>query len=225
MTAKAAIPPNVIPPLLQRFAGLLKRKWFRELVLLVPTVTRRRFSNKTEDYGVFKPSLISSIGQLSIHVSDIATARAWYESLAGMRHSRTCAPEPHPVKPGWTIRCCYMSATDHEECLVLVEEQDPRGVITRPSGMSFFHFALEVEGNRPEDVLAFEKQARERGFKPNYGTVRHNSEPPLGDGETGGNVACYFYDPDWNNVEFCGAMDTIENYRARYGGRKGSERA
>ncbi|MFN8278198.1 MAG: hypothetical protein U0T84_12005 [Chitinophagales bacterium] len=33
--------------------------------------------------------------------------------------------------------------------------------------------------------------------------------------ETGGNVAVYFYDPDYNNVEFCGAMDTIENYFAR----------
>ena len=55
--------------------------------------------------------------------------------------------------------------------------------------------------------------------------MRHNGEPPLGDGETGGNVACYFYDPDYNNVEFCGAMDTIENYRARYGAAKGSARA
>ena len=54
--------------------------------------------------------------------------------------------------------------------------------------------------------------------------MRHNGEPPLGDGETGGNVACYFYDPDYNNVEFCGAMDTIENYRARYGDTKGSAR-
>ena len=54
--------------------------------------------------------------------------------------------------------------------------------------------------------------------------MRHNGEPPLGDGETGGNVACYFYDPDYNNVEFCGAMDTIENYRARYGDLKGSTR-
>jgi len=63
------------------------------------------------------------------------------------------------------------------------------------------------------------------GFVPNYGPVRHNSEPPLGDGETGGNVACYFYDPDYNNVEFYGAMDTIENYRARYGETKGSARA
>jgi len=26
-------------------------------------------------------------------------------------------------------------------------------------------------------------------------------------------------------VEFCGAMDTIENYRARYGETKGSARA
>jgi len=25
-------------------------------------------------------------------------------------------------------------------------------------------------------------------------------------------------------VEFCGAMDTIENYRARYGDQRGSER-
>ena len=33
-------------------------------------------------------------------------------------------------------------------------------------------------------------------------------------GETGGNVkrASYFYDPDYHNVEFCAAMDTIDNY-------------
>ncbi len=59
MTAVAYVPPNVLPPTLQKFAGLLKRKWFRELVLAPPTVTRRRFSNKTEDYGVFQPSMIS----------------------------------------------------------------------------------------------------------------------------------------------------------------------
>ena len=58
MTAVAYVPPNVLPPLLQRFAGLLKRKWFRELVLAAPTITRRRFSNKTEDYGVFRASLV-----------------------------------------------------------------------------------------------------------------------------------------------------------------------
>ena len=33
MTAVSYVPPNVLPPLLQKFAPLLKRKWFRELVL------------------------------------------------------------------------------------------------------------------------------------------------------------------------------------------------
>src|SRR5579863_7603935 len=101
MTAVAFVPPNVLPPLLQRFAGLLKRKWFRELVLAPPTISRRRFSNKTEDYGVFKPSPIASIGQVSIYVQDIARSRAWYEGLAGLRHSRTCETESHPNKAGW----------------------------------------------------------------------------------------------------------------------------
>ena len=224
MTAVAYVPPNVLPPTLQRFAGLLKRKWFREMVLTPPTVTRRRFSNKTEDYGVFQPSLIESIGQLSIYVQDIARSRYWYETLAALRHSRTCEEEPHPYKPGWRIRCCYMSAPQHQECLVLVEERDPAGKLTIPSGMSLFHMAFELQGNRLEDVMAFAEQAKTAGFSRNYGPVRHNGEPPLGDGETGGNVACYFYDPDYNNVEFCGAMDTIENYRARYGETKGSER-
>ena len=84
MTAVAFVPPNVLPPPLQRFAGLLKRKWFRELVLAPPTISRRRFSNKTEDYGVFQPSLVQSIGQLSIYVRDIPRSRAWYEALAGL---------------------------------------------------------------------------------------------------------------------------------------------
>jgi catechol 2,3-dioxygenase-like lactoylglutathione lyase family enzyme len=225
MSKAAIVPPNVLPPIKGRFAGLLKRKWFREMVLLWPTLTKRRFSNKTEDYGVFQPSFISHFGQLSIYVRDIARSRAWYEKVAGMIHSRTGELEPHPFKDGWRIRCCYMSAMEHEECLTLVEEYDPSGAITVPSGMSFFHFALEVRGNRLEDVMAFARQQRANGFPLNYGPVRHNSEPPIGDGETGGNVACYLYDPDWNNVEFCGAMDTIENYRERYGNLKGSERA
>ncbi len=224
MTIKAYTPPNVIPPFLQKFAPLLKRKWFRELVLLIPTITRKRFSNKTEDYGVFKPSLISNIGQLSIYVQDIARSRRWYEGIAGMRHSRTCEAEPHPYKAGWRIRCCYMSAAEHDECLVLVEETNPRDEISVSTGMSFFHFALEVEGNTLQDVFAFTDQATRAGFSKNYGPVRHNSDPPIGDGETGGNVASYFYDPDYHNVEFCGAMDTIENYRARYGDRKGGDR-
>jgi catechol 2,3-dioxygenase-like lactoylglutathione lyase family enzyme len=225
MTALAYVPPNVLPPFLQKFGGLLKRKWFRELVLLPPTLTRKRFSNKTEDYGVFKPSLISHVGQVSIYVQDIARSRKWYEDIAGLKHSRTCEPEPHPFKHGWRIRCSYMSAREHDECLALVEEYDPSGKITMPTGMSFFHFAFELEGNRLEDVVEFAEQSRKAGFFTNYGVVRHNSEPPLGDGETGGNIACYFYDPDYHNVEFCGAMDTVDNYRARYGDKTGTERA
>ena len=225
MSTAGFVPPIVLPPLKQRFASLLKRKWFRELVLLWPTLTGRRFSNKTGDYGVFKPSLVSHLGQLSIYVRDIGRSRAWYEQVAGMLHSHTCEPEPHPFEKGWTIRCCYMSATAHDECLVLIEKYDPSGTTAVPSGMSFFHFALELEGNRLEDVLTFAEQQRANGFLINYGPARHNGEPPLGDGETGGNVACYLYDPDWHNVEFCGAMDTIENYRARYGDMKGSQRA
>ena len=110
MTAATYVPPNVLPPLLQKFAPLLKRKWFREFVLLPPTFSRRRFSNKTEDYGVFQPSQIEHLGQVSIYVQDIERRRRWYEQLAGLRNSRTCEPEPHPFKPGWNIRCCYLSA-------------------------------------------------------------------------------------------------------------------
>ena len=165
MTAVAYVPPNVLPPLLQKFAALLKRKWFRELVLAPPTITRRRFSNKTEDYGVFQPSLVQSIGQVSIYVQDIARSRSWYEIAgrsAAQPNLRGGAASVH--KPGWRIRCCYMSAAEHEECLVLVEERDPDGKLTIPSGMSFFHMAFELQGNRLEDTLAFADQAKQAGF-------------------------------------------------------------
>ncbi|MEO0899879.1 MAG: VOC family protein [Bacteroidota bacterium] len=208
-------PPNVFPLAKQRMAFLMQKKWVRKLMLLPSTLSGKRFSNKTEDYGVFQPSLISHLEQISIYVRDIKKSRQWYEDLAGMIHSRTSNLEPHPFKPDYLIRCCYMSCVDHEECLVLIEEYNEKGEISIPSGMSFFHFALEVKGNSMEDVLAFEREARRKGYLPNYGTVQHNDDPPLGDGESGGNVAVYFYDPDWNNVEFCGAMDTIENYKQR----------
>ena len=38
-----------------------------------------------------------------------------------------------------------------------------------PSGMSFFHMAFELEGNRLEDVFAFAEQSKQAGFAPNYG--------------------------------------------------------
>ena len=139
MTAVSYLPPNVLPPVVQKLTPLLRRKWIRELVLTPPALTGRRFSNKTEDYGVFKPSRVAHIGQASICVQDIARWRQWYQKLAGLRHSRTCEEEAHPFKPGWRIRCCYMSAGEHDECLVLIEERDPEGKVSVPSGMSFFH--------------------------------------------------------------------------------------
>ena len=217
-------PAQVLSPFMWRFGPLLKKRWFRSLILLGPTLSGKRASNKTEDYGVFKPSLVSQTDQLAIYVSDIAVSRPFYERLLGMRHSRTTNPEPHPTRPGWSVVCCYLSAEDHEECIVLIEQVDADGQRVAPTGKSFFHFALMVKGDCLEAVQAFAESARKDGFRTSYGVAKHNSDPPLGDGESGGNVACYFYDPDWNNIEVFGEMDTIENYRERYGDRKGSER-
>ena len=100
--------------------------------------------------------------RLSIYVQDIDRSRQWYETLGGLRHSRTCEQERASVQAWLDIRCCYMSAADHEECLVLVEERDPEGKVTVPSGMSFFHTAFELEGNRLEDVFAFAAQSKAR---------------------------------------------------------------
>lgn len=209
------IPPNVLPEIKQRASFLLKQKWIRELILLPTTISGKRFSNKTADYGVFQPSLISHLEQMSIYVRDIERSRKWYESVAGLIHSRTCKEEPHPFKNGYTIKCCYMSTIHHPECLVLMEERDEKRNVTTPSGMSFFHFAFEVEGNKLSDLQKFTAQNNTSGYRQNYGIVRHNDVPPLGDGETGGNIAAYFYDPDYNNVEFFVEMDTIENYLER----------
>ena len=133
MTAVSHVPPNVLPPFVQKFAPLLRRKWFRELVLTPPTLTGHRFSNKTEDYGVFKPSRIAHIGRVSIYVQDIARSRRWYERLAGLRHSRTSEEEAHPFKEGWRIRCCYMSAGDTTN-------------VSRWSRNAIRHLALSVTG-------------------------------------------------------------------------------
>lgn len=209
------LPPNVLPRPLQIISPILKKRWVRQLILLPSTLSGKRFSNKTEDYGVFKPSLITHLDQMSIYVRDIPTSRNWYEAVAGMSHSRTCAPEPHPYKADCTIKCCYMTAKDHDECLVLVEMRDAKGDIIIPSAMSFFHLAFEVAGNRMEDVVRFAESARKKGYRSSYGVVTHSDVPPNGDGESGGNTAVYFYDPNYHLVEFCGTMDTIENYKAR----------
>jgi hypothetical protein len=50
-------------------------RWFRELVLAARTLTRPGFPNKTEDYGVFEPSHIASVGQVSIYVRQHTSIR------------------------------------------------------------------------------------------------------------------------------------------------------
>ena len=98
------IPPNVLPKPLQRISFMMKKKWFRQLVLLPSTLSGKRFSNKTEDYGVFKASKISHLDQISIYVRNIEKSKAWYEDIAGMIHSRTTDVEPHPFREGFTMR-------------------------------------------------------------------------------------------------------------------------
>lgn len=71
MSTNALVLPTGISPFKQRFGGLLKKKWFREPVLLWPTLPRRTSSNKAEDYGVFKPSLVYQSSSFSIYVRDI----------------------------------------------------------------------------------------------------------------------------------------------------------
>ena len=39
MTAVSYVPPNVLPPVVQKLAPLLKRRWIRELVLMPPTLS------------------------------------------------------------------------------------------------------------------------------------------------------------------------------------------
>ena len=101
----------------------------------------------------------------------------------------------------------------------------PDGKVTVPSGMSFFHTAFELQGNRLEDTLAFAAQAKQAGFIPNYGPVRHNSELPLGDNNRRQCRLLFSMIPTTSNVEFCAAMDTIEKYCVRYANAKGSSRA
>jgi hypothetical protein len=207
---------------------MFKKKWFRELLLLVPTITGARSSNKTEDYGIFKVSKLSHLQQLSIYVSDWGKSIKWYETVAGLTVSRTCASEPHPTLAGHTIRCCYLSATRHPECLVLIEHKDEGGNIVKPTVHDFFHTAFELDGSE-DCCYDFDKEIRpvlkQNGYKGvSYGLVRHNSTPPDGDGESGGNVATYIYDPDLHFIEFFSGMDTVENYQQRYGNKTGSQR-
>ncbi|MEM1156052.1 MAG: VOC family protein [Pseudomonadota bacterium] len=215
--ASRTLPVNVTPGWLQRFSGLLRFKWFRELILLRPSLTGARRTNKTEDYGVFRPSLANRLASVGLYVSDLSVSRRFYEEALGMTHARSTPSEPHPTQQGVNIECCYMSASSHPECLVLIRQTDARGELIKPTAMSMFHTAFQIEGDTKSDILAYAAQLKEKGFKLHYGPAKHNNEPPWGDGETGGNFAVYIYDPDYHNIEIFAEMDTVENYRDRYG--------
>ncbi len=220
----ARIHPN--PPHLSKFktriSPLLRLPLVRELILLPATLTGKRRSNKTFDYGVFQPSGVRRLGQHSLYVENLDRAIAWYERAAGLVLARRAAPEPHPFEPGTMLHCAYLSASDQPECLVLIERRNARNQVVETSDRGFFHIAFELAAGQTTFALA--QQLRAQGYFVSYGPVKHNNAPG-GDGETGGNVALYVYDADGHNIEFFYDMDTIENYRQRYGTRKGTERS
>jgi len=211
-------PRHAMPVSSNKSSWLIKKKWVRELLLLPKTLTGKRRYNKTEDYGVFRDNtcILSHLEQSSYIVTDLEESRAWFEQM-GFQHSRSCEEEDHPNLPDHTLTCCYMSAANHEECIVLIEHRDKSGNIVQPTIEDTFHTAYELSGNRLEDTLTYTAQMKQKGIIPYYGPAKHNNSKPHGDGESGGNVAVYYYSPDYHHVEFCADMDTVDNYKGRYG--------
>ena len=211
-------PKHAMPEALSSAVPFIKMKWLRELVLLVPTLTGKRSYNKTEDYGVFRDSkcIISNLEQMTYIVSDLEASKDWLQAM-GFFHTRTCEPEAHPFRPGHTLRCAYFSLKDHEECVIIMEHRNEKGQIMEPTIQDVFHSAFELEGNRMEDTFTFWEQNKLLGIKNYYGPAKHNNSKPHGDGESGGNVAVYYYTPDFHHIEFCADMDCVDNYEGRYG--------
>jgi catechol 2,3-dioxygenase-like lactoylglutathione lyase family enzyme len=186
MRAAGYAPANSPTLLRQRLAELLGRPWFRGRTRRSRTAAREHRSTRTEVHGASGALSIARIGQLSVFTTDIDWSRAWYEDVTGLHHSRTMEREPHPRDRDRQIRCCYLSARDHDECLVLIEEYDAQGRIVAPSGMCSLHFALAHDGRKA---------------------------PPVDNGQTGGDVTRGYYDPDWNYVAFCRGGDVGSNRR------------
>ncbi len=212
-------PKHADPESLNKIVGpLIKKRWFRELILLPKTLMGKRRYNKTEDYGVFRENncIISHLEQSSYVVTDLEESKAWFINM-GFIHSRTCEPEPHPDHEGHTLTCCYLSAKEHEECIVLMEHRDDMGKIIQPSIEDVFHAAYELSGNQLQDTFNYKKEMKAKGVIPYYGPAKHNNSKPHGDGESGGNVAVYYYSPDYHHLEFYADMDTVDNYKGRYG--------
>lgn len=211
-------PKHAAPVSANKSAWLVKKRWVRELILLPKTLMGKRRYNKTEDYGVFQDNkcVISHLEQSSYVVTNIEESKVWFENM-GFTHSRTCEPEPHPDHEGHTLSCCYLSAKEHEECIVLMEHRDKTGNIIEPTIEDVFHAAYEVTGNKLQRTFNFMEEMKEKGVLPYYGPTKHNNSKSYGDGESGGNVAVYYYSPDYHHIEFCADMDTVDNYEGRYG--------
>ena len=211
-------PNHAMPPNANKALWLIKKKWIRELILLPKTLMGKRRYNKTEDYGVFRDNkcVISHLEQSSYVVTNMEESKVWFEKM-GFTNARICEPEPHPDHDGHTLTCCYLSLPEHEECVVLMEHRDPAGKIIEPSIEDVFHAAYEVTGNKLQNVFEFKEEMDAKGVLPYYGPAKHNNSTPHGDGESGGNVAVYYYTPDYHHIEFCGDMDTLDNYEGRYG--------
>lgn len=209
-----ANPPHHMDAFKTLISPLMKKSWARKLILLPIILTGRKGSNKTDNYENFEPSLISSVEQLSIYVTNIEKSRAFYEKAAGLTHNRTCAPEIHPFNDQQTLRCCYMDTKEQKDSLILIEKRDSKGEVIKPSRTQIFHLAFEIEDG--SDTIEFANQLKTKGIKISYGPAIHNDLPPNGDGESGGNHAVYAYDPDFHYVEFFSNMDTIDNFKEKY---------
>lgn len=211
-------PKHAMPESMASISPIFRKRWLRELILLPATISGKRNYNKTEDYGVFRDSkcILDNTEQITFFVSNIPDSVKWFESM-GFYHTRTSEPEAHPFQEGHQLTCAYLSSKNHAECAVIIEHRDATGNIIAPTTQDCMHVAFELEGNTLQDTFAYFKQNKQLGIQHNYGPAKHNNSKPYGDGESGGNVAVYYYTPDFHNIEFCTDMDCVDNYEGRYG--------
>jgi len=206
-----ARPSHAAPESMNGVAAMLKRKWFREMLLLPVTLVGKRTRNKTKDYGVLRNStcILSSIEQMTFFVMDLSQSTNWLEVM-GFQLSRICPAEPHPFIQGHSLRCAYFNLKEHLECVILIEHRNDKGQLVAPSIKDVFHCAFELDGAELKDTFSFFKQKQQLGIKHYYGPVKHNDVAPHGDGESGGNVAIYYYMPDFHHIEFFTEMDNVD---------------
>ena len=184
---------------------LLKSKSVRELILLYSTLSGKRGINKTEEYPVTNPSLISHIERVAIYVSDLEHSISWYVEKLGFTLESITEQMKVEALPNQTIRCALLNTKNQRNALVLVERKDANGKKIRPSTNGYFHLAFELEEHRTS--YEFAQRLREKNVFISYGPVKHSHD---GDGEIGGNIAVYCFDPDHHYLEFFFDMDHFE---------------